>query len=280
MAAETAKIGTAEVYQERNGKQCNFFNSCIEEDQDINIKLTDISYSDGTPFPDGEKIKVYMDASGYELNCPNYPPKKILTWPLPVPLISYIELEVKNGTVETIIPKSGIRANCSYKLTVTLPKNAGDTEGTEKSIKVYPASSVAVLECEATDDQCKTGTSVVANYDLCKQQIKTGTDQFAACQECFVGNGIWTAVGCIPSNPESVIATVITIGLATGGGIVLIMILIGSFMLSVSQGDPNKTKEAKEIISSAIIGLLFIIFSVTILQFIGVSILHIPGFGE
>ena len=58
------------------------------------------------------------------------------------------------------------------------------------------------------------------------------------------------------------------------------MILVGAFMLSVSQGDPNKTKEAKEIITSAIIGLLFVIFSVTILQFVGVEILHIPGFGE
>ena len=39
-------------------------------------------------------------------------------------------------------------------------------------------------------------------------------------------------------------------------------------------------KEAKEMITSAIVGSLFIIFSITILQFIGVSILHIPGFGE
>jgi hypothetical protein len=64
------------------------------------------------------------------------------------------------------------------------------------------------------------------------------------------------------------------------GAIVLIMILAGAFMLSTSQGDPKKTQDAKELITSAIIGLLFIIFSITILQFVGVSILRIPGFGE
>jgi len=29
-----------------------------------------------------------------------------------------------------------------------------------------------------------------------------------------------------------------------------------------------------------VMGILFIIFSVTILQFIGVTVLHIPGFGS
>jgi membrane-bound ClpP family serine protease len=99
--------------------------------------------------------------------------------------------------------------------------------------------------------------------------------------ECFVDKeGVWTAVGCIPQDPASAIESLVKIGLGIAGGVVLIMIIVGAFMLSASQGDPNKVGEAKEIITSAIIGLIFIIFSVTLLQFIGVEILHIPGFGE
>jgi hypothetical protein len=71
----------------------------------------------------------------------------------------------------------------------------------------------------------------------------------------------------------------VTIGLTAGGGIVLIMILVGSFMLSVSQGDPNKTKEAKEIITSALLAFYLSFFS-HYLTIFGVSILRIPGFGE
>lgn len=272
LAAGIAKIGTAEIYQERADKKCNFFNSCVQGGEDLNIKLSDIAYSNGTPFPDGEKVGIFLDST--KKTCLDYPYQDSL------PIIHYLEIEVVNGSIETTVPGKNIDTNCSYKLTVRLPKNAGDVEDTEKSKKVYPASPVAVLQCDRSEEQCNTNLSVVASYDLCKQQIKEGTDQFDACKACADKPGVWTAVGCIPNDPESVIKTVITIGLAAGGGIVLIMILVGSFMLSVSQGDPNKTKEAKEIITSAIIGLLFVIFSVTILQFIGVSILHIPGFGE
>ncbi len=117
-------------------------------------------------------------------------------------------------------------------------------------------------------------------YSICKQ-IDISKPEYSFCMNCFDKKGIWTAVGCIPTeSPTGIIQVIITIGLGLSGGVVLIMILVGSAMLSVSQGDPNKTKEAQEIITAAIIGLIFVIFSITILQFIGVSILKIPGFGE
>ncbi len=255
-------LETVEVSQTRDGKQCNFFNSCIVSGQDVTVKITGIAYDNGTPFPNGEKVEVdLIGKDSGEKICFDYNSKA----------------EVSNGAINAVIPGSSIYGTCQYQLVIRLPKNAGDVEGTEKNVKKFPFSSEAQAECGDTDT-CNTNMSMSANYDLCSQ-INKETEQYTACVDCFGSDGVWTAVGCIPSNPESVIKTIITIGLAAGGGIVLIMILVGSFMLSVSQGDPNKTKEAKEIITSAIIGLLFVIFSVTILQFIGVSILHIPGFG-
>ena len=255
-------LETVEVSQTRDGEQCNFFNSCIVSGQDVTIKITGIAYDNGTPFPNGEKVEVdLIGKDSGEKICFDYNSKA----------------EVSNGAINAVIPGSSIYGTCQYQLVIRLPKNAGDVEGTEKNVKKFPFSSEAQAEC-GDEDVCNTNMSMSANYDLCSQ-INKETEQYTACVDCFGSDGVWTAVGCIPSNPESVIKTIITIGLAAGGGIVLIMILVGSFMLSVSQGDPNKTKEAKEIITSAIIGLLFVIFSVTILQFIGVSILHIPGFG-
>jgi hypothetical protein len=72
----------------------------------------------------------------------------------------------------------------------------------------------------------------------------------------------------------------IEIGLGVGGGICLLMTLAAGFMITTSQGDPKQFNEAKDMITSAIVGLLFIIFSVFILQFIGVTVLQIPGFGS
>jgi len=91
--------------------------------------------------------------------------------------------------------------------------------------------------------------------------------------------GIYTAIGCIGADSESIVTRLVRIGLGIAGGVALLMILAAAFMFSTSQGDPKKAGEAKELITSAVLGLIFIIFSVTLLQFIGVTVLQIPGFG-
>lgn len=114
-------------------------------------------------------------------------------------------------------------------------------------------------------------------YKLCTQATQDARDM---CRYCANDGGIWTAVGCIPTEPEQMVEKLILIGLLTGGGVSLIVIMAGAFILSTSQGDPKRVGEAKELITSALIGLVFIIFSISLLQLIGVQILHIPGFGE
>ena len=90
---------------------------------------------------------------------------------------------------------------------------------------------------------------------------------------------IWTGFGCIETRPTGLVNSLLTIGLSLGGGVAFVLIIASGFMFTTSQGDPKRTSDARELASSAIIGLLFIIFSVAILQFIGVDILKIPGFG-
>lgn len=113
-------------------------------------------------------------------------------------------------------------------------------------------------------------------YAICDQ---VQPSDVSTCRTCMIGGGIWTAVGCIPTDPTRMIQVLMKIGLLIGGGVALLIILAGSFTLSISQGDPKKTSEAKEMIASALIGLVFIIFSVSILQFIGLDLLRLPGFG-
>lgn len=89
-----------------------------------------------------------------------------------------------------------------------------------------------------------------------------------------------TAVATFDTTPTGFIKSLFGILLSLAGGIALLLIIYAAFQLLVSQGNPEKVQGARETITSAIIGLLFLIFSLTILQIIGVEILHIPGLGK
>ena len=65
-----------------------------------------------------------------------------------------------------------------------------------------------------------------------------------------------------------------------GGATAFILIIAGAFQIILSAGSPDRVKAGKEMITSAIAGLLLIIFSVFILRLIGYDILQIPGFGK
>jgi len=65
-----------------------------------------------------------------------------------------------------------------------------------------------------------------------------------------------------------------------GGGIAFLLIVYSAFMIMTSQGNPERLKAGQELLTSAIAGLIMLIFSVFILELIGVKILQIPGFSE
>jgi uncharacterized membrane protein YqhA len=87
-----------------------------------------------------------------------------------------------------------------------------------------------------------------------------------------------TAVGNILTSPKDFVQTIMGLILSVVGGVAILLIMLSGYRLMVSQGNPENIKSAKEQLTAAIIGLLFIIFSLVILQVIGVNILGLPGF--
>ena len=88
---------------------------------------------------------------------------------------------------------------------------------------------------------------------------------------------VMTAFGPFSTSADGFIKSLFAILLSLSGGIALLMIIYSGYQIMVSRGDPEKLKEAKERLTSAIVGLLFLIFSLVILEVIGVDILNLPG---
>ena len=108
-----------------------------------------------------------------------------------------------------------------------------------------------------------------------------GPINFASPQGSCGQDSVETALGCISTladaGPNSSFASIIKIAVGLGGGLALILMLYGVFIVTTSAGIPDKLKEGQEVITSAISGLIFIILSVFLLNFIGINILSLPG---
>ncbi|PIZ99530.1 MAG: hypothetical protein CO135_02665 [Candidatus Levybacteria bacterium CG_4_9_14_3_um_filter_35_16] len=87
-----------------------------------------------------------------------------------------------------------------------------------------------------------------------------------------------TDLGCIPNDPVGFVAKFYAIGLGLIGGVSLLYIIYGGYLILVSQGNPQKINDGKSYILYAIIGLLLAIFGYVFIQVIAIDILHIPGF--
>ena len=87
-----------------------------------------------------------------------------------------------------------------------------------------------------------------------------------------------TAIGSVQTDPVKLVQQLFGILLSLAGGIALLLIIYSGYQIMTSEGNPEKLQAARETLTSAIIGLVFLIFSLVILQIIGVDILRIPGF--
>lgn len=100
----------------------------------------------------------------------------------------------------------------------------------------------------------------------------------ANCSSCMDGGGVWTAIGCLDVSSGGFAKTLFGIGIGVGSMIAFILILFGALQMMTSAGNPEKLHAGKELVTAAITGLLFILFSVFLLRIIGVNIIGIPGF--
>jgi hypothetical protein len=133
--------------------------------------------------------------------------------------------------------------------------------------------------CDAATKQCVPGEKPGTVTDPGDTDVAPSTSDNPAL--CDGGTGINTAVGCIPFNDtNALVGFILGWAIGIGGGLAFLLMLYAGFMILSSQGNPERLKAGQELLTSAIAGVIMLVFSVFILKFIGVDILKLPGFGE
>jgi hypothetical protein len=95
---------------------------------------------------------------------------------------------------------------------------------------------------------------------------------------CTGTHEIDTAFGCVETRLRYLVPNLITFLLGVAGLFFLIQILVSSIRLITASGNPQAAQAAREAITASVIAVLFIIFSVWILRFVGVTVFNLPGF--
>lgn len=105
------------------------------------------------------------------------------------------------------------------------------------------------------------------------------SDGNSAKSEPCPNNRCDTAIGFIDvSSPIAVIMKIFSLALSVGAVGAIILIIYSGYKLLVSRGNKEIIQGARETLTSAIVGLLFIVFSMVILSVVAGDIIKIPGF--
>lgn len=94
---------------------------------------------------------------------------------------------------------------------------------------------------------------------------------------CPVGEKM-TEIGCMPTEPIAFIGRFYGVGLSLIGGVSLLFIIMGGYLILTSRGNPDQINNGKGYIFYAIAGLLLAIFGYLFIEIVVVDILRIPGF--
>lgn len=130
------------------------------------------------------------------------------------------------------------------------------------------SGGIYVEEKENDDDNDDDGDQEIV--DICRGDKD--------CLGCLDREGSWTALGCIPTDPRELVKWIFPFLLGLGGLSAFALIVFSGIQILTSGGNPEKIQGAKETITSAVTGLLFIILSLFLLRLIGGNILDLPGF--
>lgn len=148
--------------------------------------------------------------------------------------------------------------------------NAAGTPIPTATPKPRPLAPCAkYININEPDPNLNDVTAIVTSEDILKTQYK---DLQYRCESYE------SALGAIETDPTKFIARIFAILLSLSGVLVIYFIITAGYKLMMSQGNAEEIQGARETITSAIVGLLFLIFSMIILEVIGISIFHIPGF--
>jgi len=175
---------------------------------------------------------------------------------------------------------------CTIGATATTKTPAGDCCTDKVPNPTCMVYSVPVSVSQAAASSTIPNSMCIDGKEASSQLKQLATDMYTTSGKRYTPRDVCpdgiceTALGNIATTPEGFVNSLLSVVLSVVGGIAIILIIISGYRLMISQGNPENLKNAKDQLTAAIVGLLFVIFSLVLLQVIGYNILGLPGFNQ
>ena len=172
----------------------------------------------------------------------------------------------------------------NFILTSLLPTNSAsaatywfirNVSGTISCISATFGGDLPHYNSQTSCETALAGGAGVGSGETGGDSSGAGGDSSIPCNPtCSIGGVLEFDTG---DSGGSTVTTILTVSISIAAVVAFILAGFGAVRIVTSAGNPSGINAGREMIISAISGLLFIVFAVTILEIIGANILNLPG---
>jgi len=176
----------------------------------------------------------------------------------------------------------------SIRTIVNNPGHQGVTHGTEDicriEIPIYregatptPFASVSGVLTDPSSVTLDIATTIPLCESIPSSADCNGISCQAKCFECEKNKGVWTGIGCLPTDIGGLVKSLFTTFTGILGALIFVCIFSNGLKIMSSRGNAEAMKKAQEGLTSCIVGFVVLALSVLFLKIVGVDILQLPG---
>lgn len=139
---------------------------------------------------------------------------------------------------------------------------------------MYSANNAEFENVYSSQEACEAGLANLQDTDFFPGSGSGDNSSVPCSPTCSIGGVLEIDTG---DSGGSTVTTILMISISIAAVVAFILAGFGAVRIVTSAGNPSGINAGRDMIISAISGLLFIVFAVTILEIIGANILNLPG---
>lgn len=169
----------------------------------------------------------------------------------------------------------------NYVIKMTIPTAGAETVLCQRTLNITARGEELIPPGENIDQEDLNELEIDTAPIIPLCQTISDPKLRMRCEACQgsgeVVSGIWTGIGCMPTNFSGIVGSLFTLFSGLMGGFVFLCLVSNGLKIMASRGNSEALKKGQEAITACLVGFVVLVLSVLFLKIVGVNILNLPG---